>query len=74
LSAFKEKDLIRLENKKMILVLDKLKGLSINQCIFKELSEKSLFGTLEHGYYNDISYAEDYFSGNSIIERLGQHM
>ena len=67
-------EIIKLENKKMVLELDQVKGLSIRQCIFKEVTNKPLFGTLEHGYFNDISYAEDYFSGNSIIERLGQHM
>ena len=66
--------IIKLENKKMILELDQVRGLSINRFILKGVTNKSLFGTLEHGYFNDISYAEDYFSGNSIIERLGQHM
>jgi hypothetical protein len=62
------------KNKNIELYLNKKKGLTINKCIFKRLSKKSLFGTLEHGYFQDISFAEDYFSGNSIIERLGQHM
>jgi hypothetical protein len=32
-----------------------------------------LFGTLEHGYFDDIEYGVDYFSGHAVIEQLGSH-
>jgi len=65
---------IMIENKKIRLVLNKYRGMSINKCIIKDLSDKSLFGTLGHGYFDDISFADDYYSGNAVIERLGQHI
>lgn len=73
-ASIRNGELIRLENKNIELNLNKKKGLTIDSCILKNLSNKSLLGTLDHGYFDDISFAEDYFSGNSIIERLGQHM
>ncbi|WP_051409154.1 hypothetical protein [Syntrophorhabdus aromaticivorans] len=54
-------------------VLSKRKGLAISELIFKAVSDESLLGTLAHGYYEDISWAADFFSGHSIIEQPGEH-
>jgi len=69
-----DENTIVIENERIRLVLDKSRGMSISRCILKDLSDKSLFGTLGHGYFDDISFAEDYYSGNAVIERLGQHI
>jgi hypothetical protein len=61
------------ENDNLKIVLNKNKGCSINEFVFKELSDKSLFGTLNHGYYDDISFGADYYSGHAIIEIPGEH-
>jgi len=54
------------------LELDILKGCSI-KC-FKYLKQKvSLFGTLEHGFFENIEYGVDFFSGHSVINQLGKH-
>ena len=65
--------LLTIEDSKMRLVLNKQKGIAIKECIFKNVSGKSLFGTLEHGYYDDISLGADFYSGHTTIERMGQH-
>ena len=64
---------LTIENDEIQTVLNKHKGLTIKECVFKKISAKSLFGTLEHGYFEDISLGADFFSGHAIIERLGQH-
>ena len=65
--------LLTIENDNIRTVLNKYKGLTIKECVFKKISEKSLFGTLEHGYFEDISLGADFFSGHAIIDRMGQH-
>ncbi len=44
----------------------KEKGFAIGSLIFPEVSGQPLLGTLEHGYYDDIGYGVDYFSGHFI--------
>jgi hypothetical protein len=64
---------IRAENSKFNISVNKKKGLSIGKVFCKELSEYSLFGTLDHGYFDDISLGADYYSGHAIIEVPGEH-
>jgi len=53
-------------------VLNMSKGCAIHG--YKVLGEnRSLFGTLEHGYFDDIEFGVDYFSGHTIIEQFGKH-
>jgi hypothetical protein len=35
--------------------------------------EKSIMGTIEHGYFEDIEYGVDFFTGHTVIEQLGKH-
>ena len=53
--------------------LNKWKGLTIKELVFKNQSKTSLLGTLDHGFYDDISLGADYYSGHAIIERPGEH-
>ncbi len=53
--------------------LNKQRGLSIKECSMKDVSSKPLFGTLPHGYYDDISLGADFYSGHTIIEKPGDH-
>lgn len=48
-------------------VLIKNKGLALKELIFKNKSSKPLIGTVEHGYYEDISYGADFFSFHTLI-------
>ncbi len=64
---------LSIENDKIRTVLNKHKGLTIKECVYKNISEKSLFGTLNHGYYDDITFGADYYSGHAVIERPGEH-
>ena len=54
---------------KILLVLDKAKGSAIKNLVFKNTYSKSLLKSLTHGYFDDIRYSADFFSGHSIIEK-----
>jgi len=48
-------------------------GLTLETLIDVTVSNRSLWGKLEHGYYNDIQWGADYFSGHLIFESPGRH-
>jgi hypothetical protein len=64
---------IILENKKFKLILNSLKGLCIKDLYFKDISKNPLIGTINHGFYEDITLCADYFSGHAVIERFANH-
>jgi len=64
---------IKVENENNKVVLNKHKGLTIQSLIIKKFDKESVLGTLDHGYYDDISLGADYYSGHAAIERLGEH-
>ena len=76
-----QKEITYIDNKKDIIIetdfikciLNKNRGLSISSCVFKNISEKPLLGTLEHGYYDDITLGADFYSGHTIIEQPVNH-
>lgn len=69
----KEKQYLSIENKKLKIIFNCFKGLTIAGCWFKKISNKPLLGTLPHGYYENIFLGADFFSGHSIIEMPGKH-
>ena len=73
IDASEDKNWIKVENGNYKVVLNKNKGLTINKLVIKKFGEKSLLGTLDHGYYDDISLGADYYSGHAVIERPGEH-
>jgi hypothetical protein len=68
-----DKKWITVENDNYKVILNKNKGLTIQKLILKKFGEESLLGTLDHGYYDDISLGADYYSGHAVIERPGEH-
>ena len=60
---------LKASNNNILLVLDKTKGCTIKSLIFKNNSSEPLLKSLTHGYFNDIRYSADFFSGHSIIEK-----
>ena len=64
---------IIVENNNYKVVLNKNKGLTVQDLVFKKIANESLLGTLDHGYYDDISLGADYYSGHAVIERPGEH-
>jgi Glycosyl hydrolase family 57 len=71
-SIEKEGRFLKIETKKVKLVLNCKKGMAIEHLTFKDISTQPLIATLSHGYYDDISLGADFYSGNTIIEIPGK--
>ena len=54
-------------------ILNLRKGLSFESIVFKDAGPKPLICTLAHGYYDDIEFGADFFSGHMVYERIGDH-
>lgn len=63
---------LKLENDLVQVVLNCRRGLAIDSLVVKKISDKSLLGTLAHGYYQDIALGADYYSGHLVLETPGQ--
>jgi Glycosyl hydrolase family 57 len=63
---------LKLENDQVQVVLNCRRGLAIDSFVVKKISPQSLFGTLAHGYYQDIALGADYYSGHLVLEAPGQ--
>jgi hypothetical protein len=48
------------------------KGLALESVVFKKVSSKPLIGTLHHGYYDDIAFGADFYSGHVVMEAMGK--
>jgi len=69
----KEKNYLFIEKSNIKIGFNSLKGLTVLNLCFKDISKKPLIGTLPHGYYENISYSSDFFSGHSVLEIPGKH-
>ncbi len=63
---------LELENDVVRVVLNCRRGLVIDSLVVKKISDKSLLGTLPHGYYQDIALGADYYSGHLVLEAPGR--
>jgi hypothetical protein len=60
------------ETDAMMAVLNCRRGLAIESLVVKGISEKSLIGTIPHGYFQDITLGADFYSGHLVLETPGQ--
>ncbi|NFO04364.1 alpha-amylase [Clostridium botulinum] len=56
-----------IETKKVNITFSRVKKGTIENLILKDISDKSILGTVKHGYYDNIRYVADYFSGHTIL-------
>ncbi len=63
---FLNENLLRLETGAVHIELLTEKGLAIKSLKFPDIVEKPIIGTLPHGYFDDIHYGADFFSGHLI--------
>ncbi|MBL4835984.1 MAG: hypothetical protein JKY34_00280 [Kordiimonadaceae bacterium] len=76
-----DKHLVCIETGTMHLVLNAYRGLAIHSCGFGAYegqragapAENALIGTLAHGFYDDIAYGADFYSGHFIFEPASEH-
>jgi len=65
-------NLMDIDTPQVKITLNRDRGLAIHKLFFKKVSSEPLIGTLYHGYYDDISYAADFYTGHTIIEFQGK--
>jgi hypothetical protein len=58
-----------IETDKVKIEFSKIKKGVIKNLILKDISSKPALGEIEHGYYDDIRYSADYFSGHTILRQ-----
>lgn len=68
-----DKNRISIYGKNIKLVLNTKKGCSIEEFYDYRVSKNFLFGFVPHGYYEDIGYGVDFYSGHLVMEPLGEH-
>ncbi len=59
---------LRVETDDVEVELDLRRGLALRSVRFKSIGEGPLVGTLPHGYFDDIDWAADFDSGNTVLE------
>ena len=63
---------LRLASDRAEIVLNCRRGLAIDSLVVRKVCDKSLLGTLPHGYFQDIALGADYYSGHLVMETPGQ--
>jgi hypothetical protein len=66
-------NILKITGERLIVHLNCMRGLSLESFIDVTLSENRLLGTLQHGYFDDIGWGADFYSGHLIFESPGQH-
>ncbi len=64
-------NILRIKNNQILLELNTRRGLAIQNLTFPEVHPLPLIGTLTHGFFDDIRYTADYYSGHSVLEIPG---
>ena len=62
---------LQFENDEIFLKFNTRKGLTLDSYIDKSISCKSIIGTLKHGFFDDISWMADFFTGHLVLEVPG---
>ncbi len=69
----REGNFLTIETNTIKISLNCRRGLAIDKLWFKKISNITpLVGTLPHGYYNDISWGADYYTGHFTVESPGE--
>lgn len=66
-----ERDII--ETPEVTLTLSALRGGTIKELVFQKISDEYLIGELSHGYFDDVSFSPDWYSGHVVVyDRSGK--
>ncbi len=69
--VFRRYRFLHIESDRIKLILNCRRGLAIQSLVFKQVCKYPLCGTLDHGYYDDISMGADFYSGHLVLESPG---
>ncbi|MCR4325550.1 MAG: glycoside hydrolase family 57 [Patescibacteria group bacterium] len=64
----REGNLLHCERGKLNVTLNIRRGLAIDSLVFSDISSRPLVRTLPHGYYEDVTLAADFYSGNTTVD------
>ncbi len=71
-SVLRNGRMLEIEGKRLNVRLNCLRGLALDMLMDREVCEVPLCGTLHHGYFDDIRYGADYYSGHLVLESPGR--
>ncbi|WP_419784177.1 glycoside hydrolase [Maridesulfovibrio sp.] len=63
--------MLKLETQNASIILNTAKGLAVQEAAFQSHDNIPAFGTLGHGYFEEIDLGADFFSGHIIMEGPG---
>jgi hypothetical protein len=69
----REGNYLNIETSEQRLRLNCRRGLAVDGWWNKRLSPLPLLGTLPHGYFDNIQYGADYYTGHLVMETAGRH-
>lgn len=65
--------MLEVRGERLVVRLNCQRGLALDAFTDLTVSTKPLCGTLHHGYFDDIGWGADYYSGHLVFESPGQH-
>ncbi|ABB30691.1 hypothetical protein Gmet_0448 [Geobacter metallireducens GS-15] len=71
-SALREGHYLTIETPGVRLKLNLRRGLAFDSLVFSRIHERSLCGTLYHGYFDDITAGADFYTGHAVFETHGR--
>lgn len=71
-SALREGQYLTIETLGVRLKLNLRRGLAFDSLVFPRVHERSLCGTLYHGYFDDITAGADFYTGHVVFETHGR--
>ena len=73
LQVIKNNSLLNFSGKRLEVCFNLNRGLAIEYFKDFKIGKKKLFGTIEHGYFQDIRFGSDFYSGHTVFEPIGKH-
>lgn len=67
-----DQKVLELDNGKVQVKLDLNRGLAVQSLAFTETGMAPPVGTLAHGYFDDIAFGADFFTGHAVVQFPGQ--
>lgn len=62
--------MVKIAASKVDIVLDCRRGMAIDSLTFKDIGGDPVIGALHHGFFHDISWGADFYSGHTIIQPI----
>jgi len=63
---------LQIEGERLSVRLNCQRGLALDRLVDRAVGEEPLCGTLHHGYYDDIRWGADYYTGHLVFESPGR--